>query len=499
MRCLSLSSIPASTAAASKHSPPPAYLVLERQFRCSLTALPFKFKLKIKDPDENPTLTPIDYDNVPGFNPQKKRGMYEDEDNAAHVERNQNAIYKRNQQKKAAFHVDSKTRAEVVKSWPLVTMNLHALKGTDLPFGIKFSVAYHDTHAYERHSGPVVLILHGLQLPSVSFAPLIEPLVSKGYRVIAPIFPYVGHNIFKPNPKLVTTAKEMDLFSHSTMERGIFTHDFVKAVLGSEGKCDVLVCADIASYPAVWLGASNFTKGVVFLDPFPGKLLPIMKPLFLYTIMSKIWELYWHRFLSLPFMAFLMSTKGFGSISLKEASIHARIVAFTDFDSVEGGMTTMGMRGLPSIVYASKRNKFVGLNEAKDMMSRLGVEQRFIVDLDSAPSSSSTFTKSPSPPPSQTSSPSASSQTTTSPTEESPAFSGTSQTNSVNQSVYDRTLPEVGEQRQKQQQSLGRIFEPNKQDAFAEYNRRFAKSDWYHLAHPIANDIDRMIRGFYPK
>ena len=56
------------------------------------------------------------------------------------------------------------------------------------------------------------------------------------------------------------------------MERGIFTHDFVKAVLGSEGKCDVLVCADIASYPAVWLGASNFTKGVVFLDPFPGKV-----------------------------------------------------------------------------------------------------------------------------------------------------------------------------------------------------------------------------------
>ena len=63
--------------------------------------------------------------------------MYEDEDNAAHVERNQNAIYKRNQQKKAAFLVDSKTRAKVIQSWPLVTMNLHALKDKDIPFGIK--------------------------------------------------------------------------------------------------------------------------------------------------------------------------------------------------------------------------------------------------------------------------------------------------------------------------------------------------------------------------
>ena len=62
---------------------------------------------------------------------------------------------------------------------------------------LQFNVVYHDTHAYERHAGPIVLVLHGLQLPAANFTPLIDPLIEQGCRVIAPIFPLIGHNFFK--------------------------------------------------------------------------------------------------------------------------------------------------------------------------------------------------------------------------------------------------------------------------------------------------------------
>ena len=69
----------------------------------------------------------------------------------------------------------------------------------------QFNVAYHDTHAHDRHSGPIVLLLHGLQLPSTNFAPMVKPLLDQGFRVVAPIFPTIGHNIFKVRVYYVDT------------------------------------------------------------------------------------------------------------------------------------------------------------------------------------------------------------------------------------------------------------------------------------------------------
>jgi len=471
-------------------------------------------------------LKPLDSKNVADSNPRGKR-VGDDEDNRAEEEEEEeeekkkseaNSIYRKNKEKKAGKS-DLKHRAKVMRSWPRVTIDLHALKDADYPLGLKFSVTYHDTHAYERHTGPVVLILHGLQLPAVNFSPLIEPLVDKGFRVIAPIFPLCGHNIFKANPNLVTTAKEMFLFSHSTIEKGIFIHDFARTVLGGDRMLvDVLVAENIASYPAVWLSATNFAKGVVFLDAFPAKPLPIMKPHSLFSLMSYFWEssaTHPQRILSLPFMASLMLRSRFGSTSFKEASVHARNVAFADFDSVNGGLTTIAMRGIPAVVYASKRNKFVGADDARDLMRRLGVEDKFVADLDatgtdytSSSSASSSSSSSYSSPPSPlhlspTTTSHSSNEKSASQTEELAAYSKARPSDTVNDSIIGnnnivgRTL--YPDQRPQQPRSVGRIFEPRKQDSFGAYNRRYAKGDWYHLAQPIANDIERMVQGFQTK
>ena len=161
-------------------------------------------------------------------------------------------------------------------------------------------------------------------------------------------------------------------------------------------------------------------------------------------------------------MAWQMTTSRFGSTSFKEASVHARNVAFADFDALDGGLTTMDMRRVPAVVYASKRNKYVPASDARELMRRLGIEDRCIVDLDSE------------------SSPSSSSSTASGES----SRSGDGLKNFVKQSD-DRTLDAVG--------SVGKFFEPREQDAFGRYNRRYAKSDWYHLALPIANDIHRII------
>ena len=64
----------------------------------------------------------------------------------------------------------------------------------------------------------------------------------------------------------------MDVFSHSTIEQGMFASDFVQGVLGADRRVDIVVASDIASYPGIWLGANSFAKGFVFLDAFPAKV-----------------------------------------------------------------------------------------------------------------------------------------------------------------------------------------------------------------------------------
>jgi len=452
-----------------------------RQFHSSSPPQSFKFKIKIKDPDENQQVTPFDYDSIdaPGFSTPSRGSRLQDdaEDN----------LYHRNIRRKMAFHVDPKTKQRTMQSWPLVTMSLNALKDTDIPTGIKFNVAYHDTHAHDRHSGPIVLLLHGLQLPSTNFAPMVKPLLDQGFRVVAPIFPTIGHNIFKPNPLALTTAKDLPLFSHSTIERGIFINDFVSALLPRGRKIDVVVAADAASYPAIWLGCNgDFAGSFLFLDGFPATPLPVMKPLFLFQTMARVWEsrMYWP--LALPFLALLTSRqRSFGSMSYKEAAAHLRYVAFADFPLIDGGLTTIEMRSTPAVVYASKKSRLVPDKDAREFIRRLGIRDKFVEELDlpsltaqsspslsSSTSSSSSTTTSPS----SLSDPSSSSTISPSPLSPSPSNSSLS---SPLTSTIDRSLTH----------SCARLYEPRVEDPFENYNRRYAKADWFHLTRPIVNDI----------
>jgi len=462
------STAPSAAPRVTSHVPPIRHALHSRHFRSS-AALSFKYKIKIKDPDENQAITPLDYDSVPvpGFS---SPDMEKEDDLAAPRNRTRDAVYQRNLQRKMAYNVDPKTRARTMKSWPMVSMGINALKDSDIPQGIKFNVVYHDTHAYERHSGPIVLILHGLRLPAANFTPLIEPLVEQGYRVIAPIFPLIGHNVFKPNVNLVTTAKEMSLFSHSTIERGILITDFIEALLPRGRKVDVLVAADLGSYPALWIGAhANLAKSLLFLDAFPAAPIAVTKPQFLLRLMCKLYEHRAYFPLAFPYMGYVMA-RVFGSTSVKEASAHARAIAFADYPLLEGALTTLEMKGMPAVVYAGRSNKFVPLDDAREFIRRLGIEDRFVVDLEEAAAadlSASTSTSSIS--------------SSTSPTSSSLSSSDVV---SVDSNIFDRTLTH----------SCARIFSPREQDDFGKYNRRHAKADWFHLPRQITNDIVQLAK-----
>jgi len=437
-----------------------------RHFR-SGTPIGFKYKIKIKDPDQNQVTTPLDYDNVhvPGFStPERSK----DEDGAlAPANRARDAVYQKNLQRKMAFTVDPNTRARTMKSWPMVSMGLNALKDTDIPQGIRFNVVYHDTHAYERHTGPTVLILHGLQLPAANFSPLIEPLLERNCRVIAPLFPLIGHNVFKPTVNLVTTSKDMALFSHSTIERGIFVGDFLSALLPQHGRqVDVVVAADIGAYPALWLAAhAGLAKSLVCLDAFPAIPPAATRPQTLHSLMCKLYETRMHFIFAVPYMYHVM--RALGATSMKEASAFARAIAFADYRLLDGGLTTLEMKGLPAVVYAGKRNKFVKKNDAEEMIRRLGIEDRFVEDLEEAVLK---FKENAS------ASPASVSPASASPTSAADL--------SLSDPIFQRTLTH----------SCARFFEPREQDDFGRYNRRYAKADWFHLTRHIAKDIVQLTK-----
>lgn len=481
-------------------SPAASHLLLLRHFQ-SISPLAFKFKIKIKEqqqqrqkqqPDEIQTKdssgqerrisTPlVDHGAVPLCRTTAPTVPTPDAstDPSTTPRRNADNVYQRNTRRKAVSKIAT---FKTMKTWPLVTANMHMLPDVDLPMGIKFSVAYHDTHAHVGHSGPIVLILHGFQLPAKNFSAMISPLVDQGCRVIAPIFPLAGHTFGRANPHQVTTARDMPLFSHSTLERGLFVREFCEQLLPEGRAIDVVVAADMGSYPAVFVTAhpdKNPVKSLVLLDGFPGKPLPVMKPHQLFLWMSKLWEFRYYSVLSLPFMFYLMHA--FGSTSLKEASVHCRNVGWADFDSIDGGLTSMEMRRIPAVVWASKKHKLVPTRDAVELMFRLGIEDRNIVDLGGGGAASPTTTALSSSSPSFSSS----DESAVAPTSiGSGSDVGAGDDPLIDESIFERTLTH----------SCGRFFHPREQDEFGQYNRRYAKAGWYHMAGPVAKDISQLIK-----
>ena len=273
------------------------------------------------------------------------------------------------------------------------------------------------------------------------------------------------------------------MFSHSTIERGIFVTDFLQALLPRGRQIDVVVASDLGAYPALWVGAyADIVKSIVLLDAFTPNPPRLTKPLSLLTFMSKLYEMRVHFPLAYPYLAYAMR-RVFGSLSIKEASAHARAIAFADSRLLDGGLTTLEMRGTPSVVYASKDNKFVEMKEATELMRRLGIEDRYIEDLERVASreiEDTTLDFSPSLSELSESSPSTSSSSnlTSSSANLSPADIP------LNDPIFERTLTH----------SCARLFEPREQDEFGKYNRRHAKADWYHLSRPIAKDIIQLAK-----
>jgi len=529
-----LSPLPSSS---SFPSPSASHLLLLRHFQ-SIAPLAFKFKIRIKEqkeqqqeqqqqqqqqyqqqqqhPDEiktkdssgqeRRTLTPlVDHGAVPPIRTTAPTVPTPDistdpsttpdasADPSTTPRRNADNVYQRNTRRKTVSKIATFKK---MKTWPLVTASMNMLPDIDLPMGIKFSVAYHDTHAHVGHSGPIVLILHGFQLPAINFSAMISPLVDQGCRVIAPIFPLAGHTFGRANPHQVTTARDMPLFSHSTLERGLFVREFCEQLLPVGRAIDVVVAADVGSYPAVFVTAhpdKNPVKSLVLLDGFPGKPLPVMKPHLLFLCMSKLWEWRYYSILSWPFMVYLMNV--FGSTSLKEASVHCRNVGWADFDAINGGLTTVEIRRIPAVVWASKKHKLVPARDAVELMFRLGIEDKNIVDLTEegngggggggggmAPFSTTTTALSSSP------SFSSSNESAVAPTSIVDVGGDVVDVgggdNLIDESIFERTLTH----------SCGRFFHPREQDEFGQYNRRYAKAGWYHMAGPVAKDISQLIK-----
>lgn len=408
-----------------------SFLFISRRFQ-TFEPLSIKFKIKlpeIKDPDADQPVTPLDYEAItPGRTERKLKEPSQQESD----------IYREKLRQRLTMS-DPVGAKKLMKSWPLVRTEMRSLADEDIPLGIKFNVAYHDTHAFVRHSGPVVLVVHGLQLPQANFASFVEPLLAQGARVIAPLFPYIGHNIFKPNPAQLTTSADMKLYSHSTLERFLFLGDFVKQVVGAK-KVDVVICSDVGAYPAAWFCAySGLVKSAVFLDPFSVAVLPCMRPVWLFKMMTWIWEiLYWRVALSwllLPFLGVLMQR--FGSTSFKEASAHMRHLAFADLGSYDGALTVLEMNAFPVLVYASKQNKFVPKPDMEKFMFRLGIRAKDIREGQS----------------------------------------------------------ESKEKSQRMTSSFGVFYDPVEgDDDFANYNRRYAQADFARLGKPICDDVQKLLK-----
>merc|ERR1711942_2080 len=125
-------------------------------------------------------------------------------------------------------------------------------------------------------------------------------------------------------------------------------------------------------------------------------------------------------------------------------------MVFADYPLLEGGLTTLEMRGMPAVVYAGRSNKFVPLDDAREFIRRLGIEDRFVVDLEEAAAADL----------------SASTSTYSISSSISPSSSSLSSSDvvSVDSNIFDRTLTH----------SCARIFSPREQDDFGKYNRRHA-------------------------
>ena len=253
------------------------------------------------------------------------------------------------------------------------------------------------------------------------------------------------------------------MFSHSTIERGMFACDFLAALLPHNRKVDVIVAADIGAYPAFWLTAhAGLAESLVLLDAFPAVPPAATRPQRLNTLMCKLYETRMHFPLAFPYMYHVMRTMG--ATSMKEASAFARAIAFADYRLLDGGLTALEMKGLPAVVYAAKRNKFVKRADAEEMIRRLGIEDRFIEDLDDVTMRSINDS-------SAASSPSAASPASTADL-------------ALTHPIFERTLTHSG----------ARFFEPREQDDFGKYNRRYAKADWFHLTRHIAQDIFQLTK-----
>jgi len=389
----------------------------------------FKFKIKIKDPDENQLVTPIDYDKTP---------LPMDGSSALATQRPRSSL--------GRMMIDPKTAAKTRLSWPLMKKEMTglAVADWDLPLGIKFNVAYHDTHAYEHHDGPIAFFLHGLKPPEM-FRAFVEPLLRSGFRIIAPIMPLTGHtsSILKPPPNTVTTSTEMNLFSHSTIERTMFIQEFLKAILPAK-KVDVLITSDVGAYPACCLcNTNNHFNSLLMLDPFPPKTIPYSEPAWLFKLMSKNIELPFFplKTTALPFI--LLAMRRFGSRSIKEASAHIRHFGFADLPSVDGSLTSMEMREFPAVVWASQGAKFVSRVDSEEVMFRLGIESKNVTVIETS------------------------------------EISETSETLRDNQPP----LPLASSS------NVGRFYPAPPEDTFGEYHHRFAKPDYWQYMYAICSDI----------
>ncbi|XP_046573829.1 uncharacterized protein LOC124281858 [Haliotis rubra] len=255
---------------------------------------------------------------------------------------------------------------------PVRYLYIHTSIGrwADIPDGLVFDVGYGDSMPDKQwtRATPTVLGLHSSPGSHKDLAPLLEPFVKLGCRVIAPNFPG-----FDYTEGII--APYNDVFTHSTDEKAEFIRDFLNN-LGVES-VDLVIGHGSACNPLLRLATTKETahlfKAAVLISPWPHRQFQGINPYSLHQRISSLWDRP-----ALRFMCRLLARRAAKSLGLQGHSINdvirtSQTVANIGFDEIAGLLIAADMLMLPCAVFYSAGDKFIEEHIYREFIQLMGI------------------------------------------------------------------------------------------------------------------------------
>ncbi|XP_064635361.1 uncharacterized protein LOC135492699 [Lineus longissimus] len=243
----------------------------------------------------------------------------------------------------------------------------------DDPYHIKFSTSYIDTGARGHEECQTVMMVHGAPGSHHDFVPIIDILVTKGIRVIAPNMP--GYGFTKGLVQMDDEA-----FIQSTEERTDFLLDFLSEI--GVPKIDMIVAHSSGSSAALKiLSQSNKVKALTTICPLPHNLECIETYLFVKSLASKQDSLFWKN-IAKKYVRNKSTQFGFTAEDPRHMMQALLAISNSQFRDIGSFAMSLSLKHVPVLAVYTDDDRFISPDKAAEFLDLLGISPHRVATLD---------------------------------------------------------------------------------------------------------------------